>query len=269
MKKIALVYMVAGLSARFSGRIKQFAKVGKNGETLIEYSLNQALKSSFSKIIFIVGNSTEKPFKEKFGNSFRGVPVFYALQTFFPAERDKPWGTVDALCSAKNLIDCPFVVCNGDDIYGENSFSSLFNHLNNSNEEATMGYEILNVLPAQGKTNRGIFQIEKNYVTNIKEVFNIEKNNLSASDIKENDLCSMNIFALNPNVAKLLSQKLKKFKEAYKNDRKAECLLPNELAAIIKQHKIKMKIYPSTDQWIGITNPEDELLVRKFIESSK
>ena len=119
MKDIALVYMVAGMSSRFGGKIKQFAKVGPEGETLIEYSLNQAIPAGFTKIVFIVGNKTEKPFKEMFGDSYKGIPIKYASQNFDSASRDKPWGTTDALCSAKELLDCPFIICNGDDLYGK------------------------------------------------------------------------------------------------------------------------------------------------------
>lgn len=100
----SVVYMVAGLSSRFGGKIKQFAKVGPNGETLIEYSLNQAIESGFKKIIFIVSKKTENFFREKFQFSYRGIPIYYAIQNFNDLERDKPWGTADALCSEKNLF---------------------------------------------------------------------------------------------------------------------------------------------------------------------
>src|SRR3989344_8953487 len=108
MKNVAIVYMVAGMSSRFGGKIKQFAKVGPNDETLIEISLNQALKAGFSKIIFIVGNLTEAPFKEKFGNEYNGIPIEYAYQIFNPEKRDKQWGTLDAVCSIKEIIKTPF-----------------------------------------------------------------------------------------------------------------------------------------------------------------
>jgi len=93
---ISVCFLCAGVSSRFNGKIKQFAVVGINGETLMEVSLNQALKAGFSKIVFIVGNKTEIPFREKFGNSYKGIPVFYAVQKFDENERDKPWGTADA-----------------------------------------------------------------------------------------------------------------------------------------------------------------------------
>ena len=266
---VSLVYMVAGVSSRFQGRIKSFAQITEN-ETLIEYSLNQALKNSFNKIIFIVGEITEQPFKEKFGNSYKGVPVYYSLQYFDPEKRDRPWGTVDALCSALHLINEPFVVCNGDDIYGENSFKVLFEHLSDrkNKEDASIGYKLKNVLPEKGRVNRGIFKIKNKYVNRIEEVFNIEKNHLSKKNLTLENLCSMNIFALFPETVHKLNHILNYFKEKNKNDRKVECLLPVEISNLIKSGKINMKIYPTDDWWLGITNPEDEIVVREQLRNS-
>lgn len=264
MKDMAIVYMVAGISSRFGGKIKQFARVTEK-ETLIEYSLNQALKAGFNKIIFIVGNKTEQPFKEEFSLSYKGIPVFYAYQKYDEKERDKPWGTGDALCSAASLLDSGFVVCNGDDIYGENAFKLLAEHLQKSEEEAAIGYKLEGVLPEKGFTNRGIFKIENNYVKNLVEVFNIDKANLNSSGTKPDDLCSMNIFALHPETINLLSIELDKFKNQHKGDRKIEFLLPTEISKLIKNNKIKMNIYPATDKWLGITNPEDEDTVRNML----
>jgi len=267
MENLSIVYMVAGISSRFQGKIKQFAKVGPSGETLIEYSLNQAIKAGFNKIVFIVGNLTEAPFKEKFGNSYRRIPIHYALQRFNLEERDRPWGTTDALCSAINIIQEPFVVCNGDDIYGENSFKTMNEHLKKSNDEAAIGFRLSKVIPEIGKTNRGIFKVDKNnFVTDLEEVFNIEKNNLSATNTKPDDLCSMNIFALHPKTLHLLNEKLISFKQKNKGDRKAECLLPKEVSDLIKEKEIKMKLYPAKDKWFGVTNPDDEIIVKKQLE---
>lgn len=268
-KDIALVYMVAGISSRFGGKIKQFAKVGHEGETLIEYSLKQAIPAGFTKIIFIVGNKTQLPFKEKFKDNFQDIPVKYVLQTYDESERDKPWGTVDALCSLESIIDCPFVICNGDDIYGKNTFKTLVNHLQEdyNNEEATIGYKLIEVIPEKGKTNRGIFQVKANYVQKIKEVFNIDKTDLNATNTKPDDLCSMNIYALHPETVYLLNLILEEFKENHKNDRKAECLLPTEISKLIENQKIRMKIYPASDKWYGVTNPSDEEILRNILKS--
>lgn len=265
MKEIAVVYMVAGVSSRFGGKIKQFEKVNRD-ETLIEYSLNQAIKAGFNKIIFIVGNKTEQPFKDLFKNSYRGIPVIYAYQKFNPEERDKPWGTTDSLCCINEIIDCPFVVCNGDDIYGENTFKTLFKHLQESQEEATMGYLLETVTPESGSVKRAIFQVEGGHVRKLVEIFGITKLDFKASGTKPDDLCSMNIFALHPKTVELLNEKLLKFKKDNQGNRSIESLLPNDISELVESNKIKMKIYPSTDKWKGITNPGDELAVREEIK---
>ncbi len=271
--EIALVYMVAGLSSRFGGKIKQFAQVGPNNETLIECSMNQALLAGFSKIIFIVGNKTEQPFKKKFGNEYKRIPIQYALQNFNEQERDKPWGTTDAICTAKKLLDCPFVVCNGDDLYGETSFKTLVEHIKNSKESnptnATLGYKLKNVLPKQGKTNRGIFELnDDNTMKTLKEVFEITKQNLQEKNLTPESLCSMNIFAFAPKTLLLLDQILTKFKEQNKGDRKIECLLPEEVGKLIQQGKITVKVYPTNEEWLGVTNPEDETIIKEKLKNN-
>ncbi|MBW6442409.1 NTP transferase domain-containing protein [Patescibacteria group bacterium] len=266
---LAVVYMVAGLSSRFGGKIKQFAKVGPKNETLIEYSINQAINVGFNKIIFIVGEKTEKQFKEMFGKEYKGIKVDYALQNFDPKERDKPWGTVDALCSAEELIDSPFVVCNGDDIYGEKTFEILFNHLKKENTPATIGYELKNVLSEEGTVNRGIFELEGDLVKSIKEVFEISKENFIDKGLKGNTPCSMNIFGFGQSILNNLKQSLERFKKEKKGDRKAECLLSQELGNMIKRGEIIMRIYPTPDKWFGVTNPEDEEKVREELKNLK
>jgi len=267
MEDISIVYMVAGMSKRFQGKIKQLAKVGPSEETLIECSLKQSLPTGFTKIIFIVINKTEIPFKEKFGNNFHGIPVLYAKQEF-DENREGPWGTCDALCSIKNIVNGPFVICNGDDLYGKTAFSTLMNHFkeNKEREGATLGYRLRNALYGDSPGNRAIFKIRDNYVEDINEVFNIQKSNFQATNTKPNNLCSMNIFALYPETIELLNQNLEQFKKNHPGDRKAECLLPNEIADLIKKEKIKMKIYPIEETPIGITCPEDEEIVRNKLK---
>lgn len=268
MGDIAIVYMVAGLSSRFGGEIKQFAKVGPQGETLIEYSLNQALPAGFNKIIFIVGNKTEKPFKEMFGNEYKGIPVQYALQNYDPEKRDRPWGTTDAVCSAIDLIDEPFVVCNGDDLYGEKNFKTLIEHLKKNEDESTVGINILKMLPEKGEVTRAEIQINsEGNVTKIKETYGISRSNLTEKNLTEKTLVNMNIFGLHPKTLNMLNEKLKIFKEQNNNDRKIECLIPEELSNLIKENKIQMKLYPFEGKWRGITNPGDEILIRNELKN--
>ncbi len=266
-KGISLVYMVAWMSSRFGGKVKQFAKVWPNDSTLIEYSLYQALPAGFSKIIFIVGKMTELPFKEMFGDSYQWIPVEYAIQQFDDAVRDRPRWTVDALCSAKQLIDWSFVVCNGDDIYWAHSFKLLFDHLQHSDESVSLGYVLENVIPEVWSTNRWIFTVDGGgYIQDIKECLWIEKNKLSEIWLKKDDLCSMNMFGLTLDILHFLDEVLSKFKKDHPWDRKIECYLPLELSNLIKNEWVKIKLYPTPDQWFGVTNHDDEEIVKKQIQ---
>jgi choline kinase len=263
--KITLVYLAGGLSSRFGGRIKGLQKV-KGNKTLIEYSMDQALQSGFSKIVLIVGEKTEKEFKKKLKNSYKKIPIFYAMQKYNKRTRNRPWGTTDALLCAKKFLRCPFVVCNGDDIYGENSFKNLFQHLKNSNEEATVSYNLSEVLPEGGTVNRGIIKEKKGYAIDIKDNLKISRQDFATGKISRKMKCSMNIFCLHPRTLSLLGYEIKKFKKQNKNNQDAETRLPHELSALVKKNKIKIKIYPSKDRWIGITNPGDEIIARKLIK---
>ena len=264
---LTIAYMVAGLSSRFGGKIKSFAKVGPNNETLIEYSLNQAIKSGFDKIIFIVGEHTQKPFKEKFGESYKGIPVEYVIQEFNKEKRDKPWGTCDSVCSATEKIHEPFIVASGDDIFGEKTFEILANHLKKSKDNAVVVKKLSEMLPESGTVNRGIFEIDKNnYVTGGVEEENISRENFIERGFNENSPVSISIFGLHPETLGLLKEKLNEFKRKNSGDRKTECYLNLELIKLIQEKKLKMKLYYTPEKWIGITNPGDEIVVRRMLK---
>ena len=267
-KEIALVYMVAGISSRFGGKIKAFAEVGPNNETLLEYSLNQALPAGFNKIILIVGEKTQEPFKQKFGDNYKGTPIQYVLQKYDSTIRQRPWGTTDAVCATEKVIDGPFVVCNGDDIYGKEAFKILYNHLKENSTEATIGYKLETVLPEKGEYNRGIFKIDPltNNITSIKEVLGISRENLSENNISIKDLCSMNVFAFQKQTLDYLCEIVRNFKEQHKLDTKIECLLPQEIGNLIKDEKITMKLYPTEEKWFGISHPEDVEIVKQELK---
>jgi NDP-sugar pyrophosphorylase family protein len=264
---IAIVFMVAGMSSRFGGNPKQFALVGPEGETLIEYSMKEAISAGISKIIFVTGKKTDSFFRDKFGDKYNGVKIYYAKQDFDELTRERPWGTADALCSAYLVIDSPFIICNGDDIYEKKDFQILVEHLKDNKFGATIGYRLGDVIPDEGKTNRGIFRVDDSgNVIEIKEVLGIEKQHLDLTMITENDLCSMNLFGLHKETLAYLKEKLDLFKVKFEGDRKAECFLPVELSNLIKEGKIKMKLYEAKGKWFGVTNPEDEQIVKKQLK---
>jgi len=266
-EKIGLVYLAAGISRRFNHSPKALQEVGKNNETLLECSLNQSLKAGFDKIHIIVSNKTESLFRKKFGDSYNEIPIEYTLQTFDPKERDKPWGQIDALCQLKNSINYPIVVCNADDLYGEQSFKILYNHLSFGNSEAaSVWYPLKEVVPTSGTFNRGIFEEEKGYVKKIRETKAISISNLKERGLSLNEKCAMGIFALPYRAIDGLNNWLLSSKDKNKEDREKEFPFGEGLSDLIEEGVLKMKLYPSKSQWTGITNPGDEKIVRDYLD---
>jgi len=268
LKNISLVYLAAGMSSRFGGKVKALAQVGPNGETLIEYSLNQALSSGFSKIIFIVSSLTIESLKGLFGDNYKGVPVEYALQYFDPIERDRPWGTAQAISVLDDFVDDGFVVCTSDDIYGSRAFQILFDHLQKSDSAAILGYKLIDNLSNEGTSNRGVIDCyENNKVKSIKEVLAIDPKNLASKGLKPETLVSMSIFAFPKEVVYKLGERFENFKNKNKGDRKIEFFLPSEISYMIEKNELKMIVYPVSENTIGLTYPEDEEVVKRFLAS--
>ena len=264
---VSLVYMVAGLSHRFGGKIKQLAEVGPNGETFIEISLNRAINVGFNHIIFVVGNETEQAFKEYFGTHYKGIPIEYALQYYNKETRDRPWGTADAICSAKYLLNEPFLVCTGDDLCSEETFKVLFNHLNNEKTNATIGYSLNSHLPEEGEVNRGIFHVKDGFVTSSEEIHNISRRNYEEKGVTLDTHCNVGIFLLQPETLNKISEILEKFKEENKNNSTIECYLNVELGNLVKSNQAVLKHYEGLGEHLGITNSEDEHTVREILRN--
>lgn len=258
-----LVMLAAGLSKRFGGRLKQLARIGPEGETLIEYSIRQAKNAGFKEIIIIVGDKTESPLKEVLGTEHEEIRVQYAKQEYDQKARDAPWGTLDALCATRQYLNRPFVVCNSDDIYGESAMRDAKNILERNKENIAIGYRIKTVLPQTGAVNRGIFDIEREYVISIKEEIGISLDNISARGISSESLCSMNLFGLTEETLKKLEKRLLDFKKKNEGNRTIECLLPEEIGSLLKDKQITMRISQTENQWHGLTHPQDEEEVRK------
>jgi len=272
-KNIGIVYLAAGVSRRFNYKPKFLQEVGKNGETLMECSLNQSLKAGFNRIHIIVSNKTEPILKDKFGESYHNIPILYSKQSYDPTQRDKPWGQVDALCSLNEEINYPLIVCNADDLYGENSFRILYNHLvsnldSGNQDAASVMYVLGDVLPEKGTVNRGIFKEDGQYANGIIETSSISRENLASNRLSLGHKASMGIFALHPETIKDLKELLTEFKKHNSGDKHAECVLGTELSKLIEQKKLKIKLYPSRSKWIGVTNPGDVEIVRQHLNKS-
>jgi len=259
---VAIVYMVAGMSSRFGGRPKQMAKVGPDNETLIEFSVNQALKQNFSKLVFITNSKTEHLFKNIFSNKYNNIDVLYIEQTYDISKRSRPWGTTDAICSLIGKINDSFILLNGDDIYGENTFETGFNMMNFSNNNIIGGLPIINTMPEEGEVNRGVIMVNNNIVNGMREMLKISK--LKNPELM-NQLANVNFIGLQYNVLLLLNDILTKFKSENMDDPKIECLLPDNLNQLIEENKINMIFFEIQNKIIGLTNPEDELIVKNIL----
>ena len=263
-----LVCLVAGMSSRFGGKPKPLTIVGPKNETLIEYSINQALKQKFSKIIFVTNYKTEHGFRVIFGNTYKNIPIEYVQQQYDLNKRLRPWGTTDAICTISEIIDSdpePFILINGDDIYGENVFEAGFSLMKERNANIIGGLKVIQTLPESGNVNRGIISINNTditdkHVTGLKEMLDISK---TSNPELHNELANINFIGLQPCILKDLNDILNQFKERNKNDMKIECLLPDNLNELIKSGKLILKYFEVLNPIIGITNPGDEVIMRE------
>lgn len=282
MTKISLVIMAAGIGSRFGGGIKQLEPVGPNSEIIMDYSIYDAIKSGFNKIIFIIRKDIEKDFKEVIGNRIEkicknlNVEVYYAYQELenipndfkVPKERKKPWGTGHAVLACKDIINGPFAVINADDYYGKDSFKNMYEFLSKNNNEFCMaGFKLKNTLSDNGGVTRGICQVDKNdYLTEIIETSNIikvgEKAVVEDREIDINSNVSMNMWGLTPEFINILEQGFIEFLEKEVNNIKSEYLLPIFIGELLKENRIKVKVLEIKDKWFGVTYKEDKELVK-------
>ena len=254
-----LVYIAAGKSSRFGGSPKLLAKIGPNGETLIEISIQQALTCiNINKIHFLVSKETYPLIFQHLGEKYHHLPITYSFQEI-PSFRTKPWGTADAVASLKGVINETFIMCNSDDLYGKKAFSSFVNDKTN----IIVGYLLENSLPIIGKVNRGFININKHYsVENLEEKLNIEMDDFTQQELMS-ILVSMNIFQFTPKILDLLYQNVEQFKKDNHENETIEALLPNFLNELINQDKIEILCKVCSERCVGITYKEDIERIKK------
>lgn len=265
MQTLTAIYLAAGLSSRFGGRIKALVKVGPNNETLIEISMNQAIEAGFDNFIIVVSEKTFQQFKDFFNDSYKGIPIHYCFQKT-PAYREKPFGTSHATLSAKDLINGPFIVLNSDDIYGKTTLKRIAEYMKNKDAYCLPGYELKNVLSDKGGVNRGLIKTDKDgFVISVEEQFNVKKDDIP-SKYRPDDLISMNLFGLQKDFIEFLDKDFKNFLEGSNGDQKKEWLLPGSITRFKDLTGKKVKVIRTPDSWIGLTHPEDEQEVKQKLK---
>lgn len=281
-----LLIMAAGMGSRFGG-LKQIAPMGPNDEFIIDYSIYDAIREGFSKVIFIIKEENYDIFKETIGSRVEPhIPVEYVFQKIdnipefvtIPENRVKPWGTGHAILCAKDAITEPFLVINADDFYGHDAFTVAAEFLKNSNlkEYATIGYEAIKTMTENGSVKRGVIFTKEDQLDSIVESSIIEVGNeiecspLNGADkfnIKKDSLVSMNMLLFDTSIFSYLEEKIIKFFEDNKNSlEKCEFLIPDILDSANKEGYAKVKVLHTDATWYGVTYKEDTENVRKSIK---
>lgn len=292
--KETLVILAAGMGSRYGG-LKQIDGVGNHNEPIIEFTIFDAIKTGFKKVVLIIRKEHEQAFEESLVSKIRPfVEVEYAFQDIhdipsnieIPTDRVKPWGTTHALLACRNILkNDPFVVCNADDFYGRNAFEQVMNFFHsstNDDEYCMVGYKVENTLSDNGTVTRGVCQKDENgYLSSIKEVMNIKWNDChNGVEMQEDDIykpmamgspVSMNFWGFKPSIiSKLNTIFTNEIQDGIKtNPLKYEALLPNHVGVIVKQANGKVKVLTSNDSWFGVTYKEDKPTVMAKIQAKK
>lgn len=278
MKDLTLVVMAAGMGSRFGG-LKQMEPIGPNGEALLNFSVYDAKKAGFNKVVFIIKESIEKDFKEMVGNKIaQTIDVEYVFQTTdnLPEGRVKPWGTAHAVLCCKDTVKGNFAILNADDYYGSNAFDELAKFMQTSEnmEFAMVCYDLKNTLSDNGTVARGVCVIEDGYMKDIDERtdiadFKCTGDNGEQITLPEDAKVSMNLWALTPEIFPVLETEYKEFLKG-DNLLKAEFLIPRVIGKLVKSGKATVKAIPNKDRWYGITYKEDkeavQVAMKKFVE---
>lgn len=287
--KPTLLVLAAGLGSRYGG-LKQLDGLGPNDETIMDYSIYDAVKAGFGKVVFVIRRTFEEEFKEKVTKKYEHlIPVEIVFQELddlpegfeLNPDRVKPWGTNHALMMGKSVINEPFAVINADDFYGRKSYQVICDYLSqlehSKNKYCMVGYRVGNTLSESGTVARGVCETdENNNLTGIVERTQIKRNdgvvqfldeNNEWISLPDNKPVSMNMFGFTPDYFKYSDDFFVNFLKENEEKLKAEFFIPSLVNDLIVADKVEMKVLDTTSQWFGVTYQEDRpFVVSKFKE---
>jgi len=283
--KPTLLILAAGMASRY-GSMKQTEGFGPDGETIMDYSIYNAIRAGFGKVVFIIRKDFADNFKEVFEPKLKGrIEVDYVYQELedfvdkihMPEGRTKPWGTGHALLCAKEKVKEPFAVINADDFYGKDSFEKAADFLINKcdeNTSAIIGYKLVNTLSEHGTVSRGVCEVdENNLLTVINErikiykkeddvVFEVESN---LTVLKDDTNVSMNFWCFHPSVFNITEKLFAEFPKNNMENIKTEFFIPYIADFILKNPNSKILVIPTSSQWFGVTYKEDAAGVKESL----
>ncbi len=294
MVKPTLLVLAAGIGSRYGG-LKQIDPVGPCSEIIIDYSIHDAIRAGFGKVVFVIREDIEETFRECIGSRFESkIKTEYVFQEIdklpagfkVPEGRQKPWGTGHAILMAKDSVKEPFAVINADDFYGRCGYELLAKELSKTvtggaPEYYMVGFELKNTLSEFGFVARGICKTDsKGYLVEVVERTKIEKTDSGAKFTDENggtmkltgnEIASMNMWGFTPSLFGHLEKQFVDFLERNIGNLKAEFFIPTVVGDLVKTNEARVKVLESRDQWFGVTYREDKPVVveniRKLINS--
>jgi len=292
-KEITLVIMAAGIGSRFGEKIKQLEPVGPDGELIIDYSVFDAVKAGFNHIVFIIRKDIEALVKEKIGDRLsKHVKISYAFQekTDIPTRKElgeirkKPWGTGQAVLSAKDIVKGPFAVINADDFYGAEAYKVIYDYLKNADnsgadvpEYAMCGFKIKNTLSENGTVTRGICTVSEGLLKGLEETKEIKCGedgkiagvyNGKSKVISDSAVASMNMWCFTGDYMDKLSAQFVDFLEAVdeNNADGGEFLVPIEIDKLVNEGKCTVRVLETDSKWFGMTYAEDVEAVKASLK---
>ena len=295
MEKPTLVILAAGMGSRYGG-LKQIDPVDDKGHKIIDFSIYDAVRAGFGKVVFIIKKENEKDFRECVGDAVsKHIAVDYVFQELdkvpegfqIPEGRVKPWGTAHAILCCKDVVKEPFAVINADDYYGRSAFDELYKFLTTHEDDekyryAMVGYQLGNTLTDNGSVARGICVTDDDgYLEEIAERTKIVKTEKAAAfteddgetwtEVALDTPVSMNMWAFSPSIIGELQAAVDRFfaEEVEKNPLKSECFLPIEVDKLLKAGKATVEVLHSADKWFGVTYKEDKPFVMESIRNLK
>ena len=274
--KSSLVLMAAGLGSRFGGT-KQLVPVGRNGETLLDFTIQDALRVGMTDVVIIVRSEIVNDMKSHVERLHpEGLDFRFILQDRYGPARAKPWGTTHAVISASEAVEGPFILANADDYYGPSSIEVASEKLPNldENSAALITFELNKTLSSSGPVTRGVCDVQDGLLAEVIEtegLFYNESNNeiacVEGNILKPDTPVSMNLWCFHPSILSSLQSLWEEFLEENSHSEVAECLLPICISTLMDHHDFQVSTVPSWEEWTGLTNPDDLELVRNKIHN--
>lgn len=264
--------MAAGLGSRFGG-VKQLARVGADGEAILDFSISDAEEAGFGSVVMIIRSEIEADVRAHIDAQHPGLDVTYVRQDDFGIARAKPWGTLHAVLSAAPVLDKPFAVINADDYYGPKSFVIAAEQLASiePGHADLIAFELANTVPPSGSVSRGVCNIEAGQLVGIVETDGCEKlpgGTLMAGgvEVEYDTPVSMNLWCFHHSALADFDARWKAFFAESSDDPKRECQLPTVVGELMATGRMSVSAVHSPEQWIGITNPDDLELAKAALE---